>query len=182
MTPAKFITPLEVSRYTALSGDIDGNKVMPFIKIAEDTHIYTFLGSQLFDKISADITAGTLSGVYLTLFNDYIKPKTVHRAMTEYIPYSGVTIGTKGAYDHNSENSNTKTKQDLDFLVQKSKQIAENYTEKFIKYMTVNYQSFPEYYLAQTGDTIPTLSTTPGGWYLPIYKGLTQNDAGDIKR
>lgn len=182
MAQALFITKSELAQFTVLSANIDTDKILPFIKIAQDTHIYTFLGSKLFEKISADLIAGTLSGNYLSLLNNYIKPMTIHWAMTEYIPFSGTVISTKGAYDHNSENSNVKSKQDLDFLVQKSKQIAENYTEKFIRYMTVHYNDFPEYYLAQTGDTVPTLSTTPGGWYLPIYKGLTQNDAGDLKR
>ena len=177
----QFITVAELAQYTVLSGNINADKIVPFIKIAQDTHIYTFLGSNLFDKISTDVENDTLSGNYLTLMNNYIKPMLYHWAVMEFIPFSGTVISSKGNFQHNSENATVTDSKALELLVQKSKQIAENYTEKFIKYMTVHYADFPEYYLAQTGDTVPTLSTTPGGWFLPIYTGLTQNDAGDLK-
>ena len=172
---AQFITVHELSQYTVLSGNIDNDKISPFIKIAQDTHIYAFLGSKLFDKTSNEIDNNTLSGNYLNLVNNYVKPMLYHWALMEFIPFSGVVISNKGTYQHNSENATVTDSKALELLVQKSKQIAENYTEKFMKYMRINYGLFPEYYTVQYGDKPPALSTIPGGWYLPTTE-IFQNE------
>ena len=182
MAQPLFISKSELAQFTVLSANIDSDKVIPYIKIAQDTHIYTYLGSRLFNKISADILAGNLTGDYKILFDNYIKNMTIHWAMVEYIPFSSVVMSGKGAFNHNSENANVASKSDLDYLVEKSRVIAQNYSQKFIDYMIINYAKFPEYYVAQTGDQLPLLSANFGGWYLPQMKNLVQNDAGDIKR
>lgn len=182
MANALFINREELVKFTALNGNIDSDRFIQFVKIAQDTHIYSYLGSKLFKKINDDIVAGTLSGNYLTLLNTYIKPMVIHWAMVEIMPFIGYQISTKGVFKHNSENSTTVEKSEVDFLIEKERQIAQNYTQKFIDYMVVHYQDFPEYYLAQTGEQIPTLSANFGGWYLPQMKKFIQNDAGDIER
>ena len=93
-------------------------------------------------------------------------------ALVEILPFSAYTIANKGVYKHNSENSTSVEKSEVDYLVEKQRQIAQNYTQKFIDYMIVNYASFPEYYIAQTGDQLPFLSANFGGWYLPQMKNL----------
>ena len=161
-----FISREEIVKFTALNGNIDKDKFVQFIKIAQDTHIYNYLGSKLFKKIYNDITAGTLAGDYVSLLNDYIKPMVIHWSMVEVLPFIGYQIANKGMFKHNSENATAVDKSEVDFLIEKERQIAQNYSQKFIDYMQVNYAKFPEYYLATTGDQFPKLSTNFGGWYL----------------
>ena len=166
MANALFITREEIVKFTALNGNIDSDKFVQFIKIAQDTHIYNYLGSKLFKKINDDIVAGTLSGNYVTLLNDYIKPMVIHWSMVEVLPFISYQIANKGMFKHNSENSTTVEKSEVDFLIEKERQIAQNYSQKFIDHMTIYYGLYPEYYLATTGDQMPKLSTNLGGWYL----------------
>lgn len=166
MANALFITREEIVKFTALNGNIDSDKFVQFIKIAQDTHIYNYLGSNLFKKINDDIVAGTLAGDYVSLLNDYIKPMVIHWSMVEVLPFISYQIANKGMFKHNSENSTTVEKSEVDFLIEKERQIAQNYSQKFIEHMQVNYVKFPEYYLATTGDQLPKLSTNFGGWYL----------------
>lgn len=166
MANALFITLKELKQFTALNGNIENEKLEQFLKIAQDTHIYNYLGSKLFKKINDDIIAGTLAGNYVSLLNDYIKPMVIHWAMVEIMPFVAYQIANKGMFKHNSENSTTVEKSEVDFLIEKERQIAQNYSQKFIDYMEVNYGLYPEYYLATTGDQMPTLSTNFGGWYL----------------
>lgn len=166
MANALFITREEIVKFTALNGNIDSDKFVQFIKIAQDTHIYNYLGSKLFKKISDDIIANTLSGNYETLLNTYIKPMVTHWSMVEIMPFIGYQIANKGVFKHNSENSTTVDKSEVDFLIEKERQIAQNYSQKFIDYMLVNYGLYPEYNNVTTGDQFPKLSTNFGGWYL----------------
>ena len=181
MAKALFITDKELKQMTVLNGNIDPDKTKQFVIIAQDTHIFSYLGSRLYEKINNDIVTGSLSGNYLTLLNDYIKPMTIQWSMVEILPFISYTIANKGVFKHNSENSTGVEKSEIDYLVEKQRQIAQNYTQKFIDYMIVNYTLFPEYYLAQTGDQIPFMSANFGGWFLPQTTSYPQNDAGDFR-
>ena len=166
MAQAIFITRDDITKFTALNGNVDTDRFIQYIKLAQDIHIQNYLGTDLFNKINDDIVNSTLSGNYLTLLNTYIKPMVIHWAFYEYLPWSGVTIGNKGVFRHTSENAETATPEDLDKLAQKQMNIAQHYTQRFIDYMC-NYSSlYPEYNSNSNGDMSPSKNNTFNGWVL----------------
>ena len=84
MAQALLITDADLVKFTATNGNVDVDKFVQFIKIAQDIHIQNYLGTKLLEKIEADIIAGTLSGNYLNLVTTYVKPMLIHWAMFEY--------------------------------------------------------------------------------------------------
>ena len=82
-------------------------------------HIQNYLGTDLYNKISADIIAGTLTGDYLELVNDYIQPMLIHFAMVDYLPFASYELRNGGLFRHRSENAENPTKEEVDFLTQK---------------------------------------------------------------
>jgi len=166
MAQALFITREDIVKFTALNGNVDPDKFIQFVKIAQDIHIQNYLGTDLFNKINNDIVAGTITGNYLTLLNTYIKPMVIHWAMSEYLPFAAYTIANKGVYKHGSENSESVAKNEVDYLVEKEQSIAKHYTERFIDYMCFNQSLFPEYNSNSNGDVYPDRSNNFGGWFL----------------
>jgi hypothetical protein len=67
MAKALWIKREDLVRNTALGGNIDTDKFIQFISIAQDIHIQNYTGTKLYDKISNDIIAGTLANPYLAL-------------------------------------------------------------------------------------------------------------------
>jgi hypothetical protein len=163
---ALFVSRDEIVKFTALNGNIDTDSFIQWVKVAQDIHIQNYLGTKLFKKINDDIVAGTLAGNYLSLTNVYIKPMLVHWAMVEFLPFAAYTIANKGVYKHNSENSDTVSKEEVDFLVEKERSIAENYTRRFIDYMSFNNSLFPEYYTNSNADVYPDKQSDFAGWQL----------------
>jgi len=166
MATALFITRQDIVRNTALGGNVDTDKFIQFIKIAQEIHVQNYLGSKLYDKISADIIAGTLSGNYLTLVNTYVQPLLIHFAMMEYLPFAAYTIANGGVYKHQSENSASVDKTEVDFLIEKERKIAEFYVRRFVDYMTYNQSLFPEYYANVNDDMYPDQDVQYSGWVL----------------
>ena len=157
MSKALFVTRHDISVFTAANGNIDNDKILPFINQAQDIHIQNYLGTDLYNKIQADIVAGTLADHYLALLNDYIKDMLLHWSMVEYLPYAGVNIANGGIYTKNPENSTALTKDHVDYLIQKSESTAQFYTRRFIDYMQsgVAPSNFPEYYSNTQADMYP---------------------------
>jgi hypothetical protein len=166
MAQALLITDTDLKKFTATNGNVDVDKFVQFIKIAQDIHIQNYLGTKLLEKIEADIIAGTLSGNYLSLVNTYVKPMLIHWAMVEYLPFAAYTIANKGVYKHSSENSQNVEKNEVDFLTEKERSIAQHYTERFINYMSFNNNLFPEYNNNSNDDMYPDRMNNYTSWYI----------------
>ena len=167
MAEGLFITRKDLVKFTSVNGNVDSDKFLQYIKIAQDIHVRNYLGTDLFNKIQNDIEAGTLTGDYLTLVSDFVKPLLIHWAMVEYLPFAAYTIANKGVFKHSSENASNVEKDEVDFLIEKERNIAQYYTERFIDYMSFNASSkFPEYYTNSNDDVYPDKNANFEGWVL----------------
>lgn len=166
MATALFIKPIDIKRNTIIDGNVDVDKFIQFIKIAQQIHVRNYLGSDLYNKISDDIIADTLTGNYLSLVNTYIQPMLIHFAMVDYLPFAAYQVKNGGVFKHSSENSETVSKNEVDYLVNKEREFAEYYTRRFIDYMANNQNLFPEYTSNTNEDINPDKDATFNGWVL----------------
>jgi hypothetical protein len=167
MAEALFITPKDLKEFTQLSGNMDEDKILQYIKIAQDTHVENLLGTDLKEALQDGITNSNLTGDETALLNNYVKDLTIHWAMVELLSFAAYTIGNKGIYKHFSENSETVTKEELDALIERHRARAEVYSDRFYRYMCHNSELFPEYNSNTNEDISPIQPRPyPGGWML----------------
>jgi hypothetical protein len=166
MATALFIKPVTLKRNSIIDGSVDVDKFIQFLKIAQQIHIRNYLGTDLYNKISSDIIADSLSGNYLTLVNDYIQPMLIHFAMVDYLPFAAYQIKQGGIFKHTSETAETVSKSEVDYLVAKEREFAEYYTRRFIDYMAFNQSSYPEYTSNTNDDISPDRDSLFNGWVL----------------
>jgi len=166
MATALFITRTQLVKNSILDGNVDTDKFIQFIKIAQEIHIRNYLGSDLYNKIASDISSSSLSGNYLTLVTTYIQPMLIHYAMVDYLPFAAYQVKNGGVFKHTSENAESVNKNEIDYLVQKERDIAEYYTRRFIDYMSYNQASFPEYTSNSNEDIDPDKDALFNGWVL----------------
>ena len=166
MAEALLISRNDIVKFTALNGNIDTDNFIQWIKVAQDIHIQNYLGTNLLEKIKTDIINNTLANPYLSLLTTYVKPMLIHWAMVEYLPFSAYTIANKGVFKHTSENATSVEKNEVDFLVEKERMIAQNYTERFITYINFNNSLFPEYSNNSNADMFPSTQNNFTGWYI----------------
>lgn len=244
------ITRADLVKYTAINGNVDSDKFLQFIKIAQEIHIQNYLGTKLFDRLKSDVQkvivktpsgialnnsgtgyggdlddvdtiaqapsvgtglqisytvlAGSIASftfgdslgsgynvgdivtinagngdaeieitalysiplAYYNLLEKYVKPMLVHWALYEFLPFSAYTIANKGVYKHNAENTTNVDKAEIDMLCAKQMDIAEQYTNRFLDYMSFNSNSFPEYRSNTNEDVYPSTNNNFSGWYL----------------
>ncbi|MDB4541719.1 hypothetical protein N9245_00125 [bacterium] len=171
MAKALFITTKDIKRYSVLSGSVDPDKFIYMVEIAQDTEVQNYLGTQLLEKIQALILAGTINdpanAAYKTLLETYVKPMTIYWALVCYMPFAAYTVANGGVYKHTSESSVTVDKDEVDYLVEKYRDIAQFYTNNFINFMVYNQNTYPEYNANTQDDTYPdTANADFGGWVL----------------
>ena len=165
MAQALLINVKDLVKFTSLDGSTDADKVVQYIKIAQDMNVQSSLGSNLYESIQAKIIAGTLTGNYLALVTDFVKPMLVHWTMVHYLPFAPVTLANKGAFIHGSENATAVSKSQIDYLIGKETDTATFYQSRLTDYLCANPTMFPEYITNTSEDIKPSTKNFVGGWY-----------------
>ena len=163
---ALFITVVELKRKSIFDGNIDADKLVQFIEVAQDTNIQTYLGTKLYDKLQNDILNDSLGGNYLTLVNTYIKPMLIWYTQAAYIPYAAYQISNGGVFKHDSENSTSVDASEIRTLTEHATETAEFYTQRFIDYMNFNSSLYPEFVSNQDDGMYPHRDINFTGWVL----------------
>ncbi len=170
MAKAILITTTDLKRYSILNGNVDDDKFIQYIAISQDIHLQSYLGTDLLEKIQDLISDNTIgdsdNSDYLNLLETYIKPMLIHWAMVEYLPFSAYTLSNSGMYKHTSETSTSVDKNEVDYLVEKERDIAQSYTRRFIDYICNNSTLFPEYTSNNGSDVKPQIKSDFMGWVL----------------
>lgn len=170
MAYALLISTEDIKKFSILNGNLDADNFIQYLKIAQDITIQNYLGTDLYNKFQTLIINGDINEVeflsYKTLLNNYIKPMLIHWSMVHYLPFAAYTIANKGVYKHNSENATNVEKNEIDFLVEKERDIAEHYTQRFIDYMCFQQSEYPEYTSNSNNDMNPDTNNFYGSWVL----------------
>ena len=172
MATALFINRTDLVKNSIIDGNVDVDKYIQFIKVAQQIDIQNLLGTDLYNKIGADITSGAaggtgLTGNYLTLVNTYVQPTLIWFAQMNYIPFAAYTIKNGGVFKGTSETAETVNKNEVDYLVDKAREYANYYSTRLVDYLQFNTDLFPEYNSNTDNDISPdTGSTNFKGWVL----------------
>ena len=170
MSKALFITTKDLKQRSIISGNVDPDKIVQFIEVAQDTHIQNYLGGKLYKKIQTLITGGTLNDAanadYKTLLDTYIKPMLIWFAQADYIPFAAFQIGNGGVYKHRSENSDGASMDEINMLTSKAQETAEFYSRRFMDYMDHYSYLYPEYLESSNEDMMPDKDVNFGGIFL----------------
>ncbi len=167
MSKVLFIQRKDLVTFTSANGNIDTDKLLPYVDMAQSIEVQRLLGTKLYDKLKADITGGTLTGNYLTLVDTYIKPILIHYAMMYALPYLSVTISNGGVYRNNPENATALNSDEINTLVEKERDAAQYFSQRMIDFLNFNAGSqFPEYYTNSNEDISPDYEDNFGGWVM----------------
>jgi hypothetical protein len=148
MSYALFVTRNDIIKNSPLQGAIDADRLLPFVRTAQDKYMLNMLGTVLFKYIQAQITAGTydqLSPYYQDLMNNHIKPTLIWYACVEYIPFSNIQFKSEGAVKHRSDVSEAPSKNEIDYLLQKAMNSAEFYSTRMQNYLISYCNQIPQY-------------------------------------
>jgi hypothetical protein len=164
-----FISRNDIIKRSYVGGNIDPEKIIPFVKTAQDKNILTTCGTVLYNYLQDQIEAGTLTGVYVTLVELYIKDCLVHYSVCEALPFLSYTIANGSIYKNTSEQAVSPSKNDIDFLLQKELQTAQFYNERLTTYLIANNNIYPQYNQSngQLDNVYPDMGQSyTNGWVL----------------
>jgi hypothetical protein len=128
------------------------------------TVIEPLIGTLLFEKIVKDFEDDTLDGNYKILFDKFITPILKYEAVAEYIEVGNYLVENGGTYTHVADNRQVTTKDETQFLAGKYHLLAQNFINRFNKWICSGQNAIPEYKQWQNEVNAQNLSVR-SGWY-----------------
>jgi hypothetical protein len=177
MSKPLFISVNELKKKSVIDGNVDDDKILQFIEVAQDTHIQNYMGSSLYRKFQTLVSAYAAdnntgmgdadNSAYNTLWRTYVKPMLIWFAQDSFLPFAMFQITNGGVYKHSSETADTITIDELRVMQQQVRQNAEFYSRRFIDYICDNETDFPEYQTQDNdSDLYPDRDANYIGWVL----------------
>ena len=162
------ITAQEIVDSTIISGDVDVDKYNFSIENVEIMILEPLLGTELFDKIKTDNDSDVLSGLYLTLYNDYLKPILKYKVASEYIDVSSYSLKNGGIFKHSPDSKVIPERTEIEMLSGKYDAMAQVYIERFNKWISKNI--LPEYKTYQDEVDAESDLQINKGWYFGSHQ------------
>ena len=168
MATVLFINRTDLARNSIMDGNVDTNKFIQFIKIAQEIDVQQILGTQMYKGLSNAIPNidDPVNARWKTILDDYVVPMLIWYAQSNYYPFAAYQIKNGGVFKHTSENAQSVDKNEVDFLVEKARTNAEWYSRRFIDFMGFNQSTYPEYTNNKNNDLYPSNDATFAGWVL----------------
>jgi len=149
---ALFITRNDIIKNTPIQGAVDADRLLNFVRTAQDKYILNVLGTVLFYYLQAQIVAGVpFTGYYKQLMEDHIKPTLIWYSVAEYLPFSTIQFKNEGPSIHGGVTKKSPLQNEIDYLESKARQNADWYNTRTQNFL-LSYSRFIPQYLQSVGN------------------------------
>ena len=164
------VTSQQIKTRTSLGGNVDPDKFMHLVDDAEALVLEPVLGTKLYDKIVSDVGDASISGNYLTIYNDYIVPILCYSVFAEYLRDGLIIAQNTGIFENTPDDKGGADIENVKYVEKANKAKADAYIRRLEDYLCD--VDIDEYDNAQDNDydIDPRNVRTLSGWYLkPSY-------------
>lgn len=141
----KFISTIYLKENTTIEDNVDDNKLVPFIYKCQDIYLQQILGTTFFEHLKYAIVNDSLTTDEDNLIRDYIQNMVSEWTLYEALPFISNKITNKSLSQENYEFGTPSTLDDLKYLRNSIRDMAEFYSKRLNKYLCDNSSLFPVY-------------------------------------
>lgn len=157
-----------LKKNTPIENNVDDDILNPYIFKAQETHIQQILGTDLYVKIIDEVKNNTITGDYKTLLDEYITPALIEWAFYEALPFISLKLTNKSIARGNADYLAEGDLNDLKYLRQTVRDLAEFYSTRVIGYLRQYSNRYPEY---QTNSGLDKIVPNSSSYFNGIYLG-----------
>lgn len=137
--------PNDVQKLSGISGNVEMDKLTPYMWIAQCNEVRRVLTYNLYLKILADFENDALTGIYLTIYNDYVLYLMVHYSASHYLTTAAYYQGNGGVFKMSPDGTTPVSKNEIDSLVAYHRNLGATYELRFKTFIKENITNIPEY-------------------------------------
>lgn len=147
----------DLKENSTLDNNIEDKILQRSIIDAQSIDIQNILGTDLYNAINTKIVAGTLTGVYKSLMDNYIFDCLLKYAIYRSLPYVADKLTNAGVIKHEGEYYKATKPTPLQIIALND---AEFYSNRLKDYLYWNDDDFPEYSTNTNEDIDPNITNS----------------------
>lgn len=164
-----FISEEKIKSYTSIHESVSPEDLTPYVLQAQDIYMLNYLGQTFYTQLKDQITAGTISAPNRWLLDNYIGSILCNYAMYHALPFLKYKVFNKSILSPTQENAGSIGLDELKFLQNQVREVAESYVDQMQTYLSNNLSQYPAYGNANSTDgQAPDKKT-------PYFGGLQTN-------
>lgn len=143
-----------IKSVTNIFDNINGNYLLPSIKLSQDIDLENVIGTELLRKLQSDVANNRFEDKYKTLLDDYVVPFLNYSTIVRLIPTVAFKITNAGIVKTDDEKMTSVSAVEVDKLEAEYRHIADVYKNRLQRYLLANHNEFPELSASLTVDKI----------------------------
>lgn len=161
MTNVLLISEDYIKTNSFLDDNLYSKPLFPCIKLAQDIHLQSILGTALLNDIYNVIENGEINNDenkhYKYLIDNYIRDFLMYEVIVELIPVISVKLENIGMVMNNDEHTSNISKNERDYIETQYKYKADFYANRLRGYLCDNYNTYYSNINSTCGDIKPNL-------------------------
>lgn len=168
-------TAKRIKQNTPVQENVDDDILVPYIYKAQEIHIQQVLGTNLYDRILKDVKTSSISNEYKNLLDKYIIPCLIEWSFYESLPFISMRISNKSVGRGTGDFFSESDLDDLKYLRNASRDMAEFYSERLIGHLKENSNLYKEY---TTNSGLDEMRPSSSKYFGGVYLGGGSTDCG----
>lgn len=145
MKQVLLITPEEVRERTSLDSNVEDDKIINTIILAQDLTLEPLLGSVMFDEIKEQIIANTLTDDYKTLIDYHCRKVLTSTVLDKIVVFLAYRQNNTGVVKNQIEKQQILTKEDIATLKGELSEFTNVYGSRLTAFLEANIETYPLY-------------------------------------
>lgn len=175
-----------IKSISPLSDNLAGKYLLPTIKIVQDVHLRTTIGSCLLTALQQMIAEGTINDeknlIYKDLLDHYIQPYMAHQVLSEIVELVANKIVNAGVMQMSDEHQNNSYRPDKNDLKLTYLRHADSYKRLLQEFLLAHASEIPELTDCECNRIRENLHTAySGGIWLGYSRGKMNGRGCDCR-
>lgn len=128
----------DIPALTHISGNLDVDRMTVSIRTAQRTELKRILGIDLYNKILKDFSEGTLTGVYKTIYDEFVVDILVNYSAYNIVLFNALRVDNAGNFFYEPEDARSADMEDTEKIAARYQKLAAAIELQFYKWLGNN--------------------------------------------
>lgn len=128
----------DIPKYTNISSNLDVDRITPYILMAQRTELKRILGIDLYNRILKDFEDNTLTGLYETIYNEFVIDILVNYSAYFIVIFNTLRIDNGGNFYYEPDNARSADVEDTEKIANRFSKLGASVELEFYKWLKSN--------------------------------------------
>lgn len=140
-----FVSEEKLKSFSSVNQNVSPLELVPYILQAQDIYLQNYIGATYYMSLKHKVLTGTVTGPDQFLMDNYIGNALVNWGLMLATPFLKYKFYNKSILSPTSESADSITLEELKFIQDQLRDVAETYTKRMIEWMVLHPGDYSDF-------------------------------------